>query len=104
MVKVEYHMLDRESINGNSLDVNCREGDFLLINKESEDEPKGLFTVLGSNREKLTLEQIDCNPLHWRINPRRGTGGPNGDCKLKCEYFKECPVRDYLLLLKSGFE
>ena len=97
-------MLNRESKNGNSLGVNCKEGDFLLINKESEDEPKGMFRVLGSNREKLTLEQIDCNSLHWRINPRRGTGWPNGNCKLKCQYFNECPIRDYLLLLKSGFE
>lgn len=104
MVKVEYHMLNGESINGNSLDVNCKKGDFLLVRKRPEDGSEGMFRVLGSNREKITLEQINCNSLHWRINLRRGTGGPNGDCKLKCEYFKECPVRDYLLLLKSGFE
>ncbi|MEK6935555.1 MAG: hypothetical protein AABW67_02115 [Nanoarchaeota archaeon] len=105
MVSTEYHMLNGESINGNSLDVNCKEGEFIArINGESEDEPKGLFRILGRDREKLTLEQIDCNSLHWRINPGRGTGGFNGDCKLKCKYFEECPIRDYLLLLKSGFE
>lgn len=104
MVKAEYHILNGESINGNSLDVNCKEGDFLLINKESENEPKGLFKVLGSTIEKLTLEQINCSPVHWKINPARGIRGLNGNCKLKCEYFEKCPIRDYLLLLKSGFE
>jgi len=104
MVKVEYHLLDRRYSKGNSPDVNCKEGDFLLINKESEDEPKGMFRVLRGDRKKLTLEQIDCNSAHWRINLKRGTGGPNENCKLKCKYFEECPIRDYLLLLKSGFE
>jgi|SRR3989344_1049125 len=104
MVKVEYRMLDRKYSKCNSFDVNCKEGDFIGINGESEDKPKGLFKVLRSTREKLTLEQIDCDSLHLRINPRRGTGGANGDCKLKCQYFNECPIRDYLLLLKSGFE
>ena len=97
-------MLNGKYSKGNSVDVNCKEGDFLLINKESEDESKELFRVSRSSREKLTLEQIDCNSLHWRINLRRGTGGPNGDCKSKCQYFNECPIRNHILLLRSGFE
>ena len=104
MVSTEYHMLDGESINGNSFNVRCKEGDFLLIRKRAEDESEEMFRVSEKSKEKITLEQIDCNSLHWRINLRRGTGGFNGDCKLKCKYFEECPIKDYLLLLKSGFE
>ena len=104
MVNIEYHILNGESINGNSLDVNCKEGDFLLIRKRAENESEEMFRVLESNKEKITLEQINCNPIHWRINPRRVIRGTNGNCKLKCKYFEECPIRDYLLLLKSGFE
>jgi len=98
-------MLNGEFIDGSPLDVNCKEGDFIArINGESGDEPKGLFKILGINGEKLTLEQIDCDPVHWRINPGRRIRVFNGDCKLKCKYFNECPIRDYVLLLKSGFE
>ena len=104
MVRVEYHMLNGECIKGNFLYASYKKDDFLLVRKRPEDESEGMFKVLEHNREKLTLEQIDCNPLHWRINSRRGKGGPNGDCKLKCKYFAECPIKDHILLLKSGFE
>ena len=98
-------MLDGKYINGNSLDASYKKGDFLAkTNNEPKNEPEGMFKVSKIGKRKMILKQIDCDSVHWRINLRRGTGGPNGDCKLKCEYFKECPVRDYLLLLKSGFE
>jgi len=104
MIKVEYHMLNGEHINGDFLDSSYKKGDFLLVRKIPEDGFEGMFRVLRHNREKLTLEQINCSSFHWRIHSIRGMRGPNENCKLKCEYFKECPIKDYILLLKSGFE
>ena len=105
MIKVEYHMLDGKYINGNSLDVNCREGDFIAIrNSESENAPEGMFRISRINKERLVLEQINCNFINWKGNFRKMINIPDENCRLKCQYLDKCPVRDYLLLLKSGFE
>jgi len=96
-------MLDGKCINRNSLYIDGKKGDFSLV-KINENEPKGLFRVLGSNRKKLSLEQIDCDTIHWSISPKIGMRGPNEICRLKCKYFEICPIIDYILLLKSGFE
>jgi hypothetical protein len=96
--------INEEDINGDFPNLNYKKGDFLLVRKIPEDGFEGMFIVLERNREKLTLEQINCSSFHWRTNFRGEIRGPNEDCKSKCEYFGECPIKDYMLLLKSGFE
>ncbi|OGJ20866.1 hypothetical protein A3K73_06000 [Candidatus Pacearchaeota archaeon RBG_13_36_9] len=107
MVKAEYHMLDGRYINGTSLSIICEEGEFLAKttnepeNKENESE--GMFRVLKINR-RIILEQIDCDYVHWKGDSRGRIKEPDKNCRLKCRHFEICPVRDYILLLKSGFE
>lgn len=101
-------MLDGEYIRGNSLDVSYKKGDFLAKTnngiKNKKNSPEGMFRVSGINKRKLILEQIDCAPVHWKGDSRERMREPNENCRLKCEYFDRCPIRDYILLLKSGFE
>lgn len=102
-METEYHMLDRRCINTNSLYIDGKKGDFSLV-KMDENEPKHMFRIIKKDSKKMILEQIDCDSIHWSISLQIGMRGPNEICRLKCQYFKECPVRDYILLLKSGFE
>lgn len=105
MINVEYRMLDGEYINGNSLDASFKKGDFLAkTNNGQKNDPEGMFRVANIIKRKMILKQIDCNSVHWAGDSRERMRGPDKNCKLKCEYFKRCPIRDYILLLKSGFE
>jgi len=101
-------MLDGRYINGNSLGITCKEGDFLAKTNNGpaneEDGPEGMFIVSQTNGEKIILEQIACDYTHWKRDSKGRIKEPDKNCKLKCRYFGICPVRDYVLLLKSGFE
>ena len=108
MVKLEYHMLDGKSINETSFDADYKKGNFLAkINnglENKENTPEGMFRVSDASKGKIILRQIDCDSVHWKGDFIGRIRGPNKNCQSRCEYFKKCPIRDYVLLLKSGFE
>ena len=107
-------MLNGESISGNSSDADAsyKKGGFLaktnngFENKENglKSEPEGMFRVSDISKRKIILRQIDCDSAHWKGNSKERMIGPNKNCQSRCEYFKKCHIREYVLLLKSGFE
>lgn len=104
-MELEYHMLDGKSINETSSDASYKKGDFLAkINNGFKNDSEGMFRVSDINKRKIILRQIDCDSVHWKGDSIGRIRGPNKNCQSRCEYFRRCPIRDYILLLKSGFE
>lgn len=102
-------MIDGRCIEGDSLDITFKKGDFLAktnkgLENKKEDEAEGMFIVSKANKRKIVLEQIDCGHTHWKGDSTGSIREPDKNCRSKCIYFGVCPIRDYLLLLKSGFE
>ncbi|MDP3026254.1 MAG: hypothetical protein Q8N63_00990 [Nanoarchaeota archaeon] len=107
MKELEYHMLDGKSVNETSSDSRYKKGAFLakMNNGDGlENEPEGMFRVSNISEGKIILTQINCDSAHWKGDSIGRIRGPNKNCQSRCEYFRRCPIRDYILLLKSGFE
>jgi len=106
-IKVEYHLLGGEVIKKkreietmykNFEDISAsffNEGDFISL---SEEKPNGMFRVKKINNEekKFILEEIDCNPIHWKGNKKGIAYGPNNKCEKKCKHYNNCPISVHL--------
>ncbi len=107
-VNVEYHLLDGTVINKtkkfrpiiarDGFPVLLKEGGFV---SQADEEPQGMFVIskVDEEKKKFTLEEIDCDPIHWKGDENGRGYGPDQECeKKKCSFLMNCPISSHLMM------
>lgn len=105
-MRVEYHMLDGNVFEKDRITPYFPppEGGFV---SQINEEPVGMFiiTKVESNGTKFILNQVDCDPIHWKGNESGRASGPGDDCSEKeCAHQKNCPISTHIMLMADTTE
>lgn len=107
-VEVEYHLLKEEVVRKTRLFPVRRRDEFPerynrggFISQRNE-KPQGMFIISEIDREKkkFILNEVDCDPIHWKGDENGRGHGPDEECRQKkCPFLNNCPISVHLMMM-----
>lgn len=77
---------------------NYKPGGFI---SQTNEEPQGMFIIsaIDRKRKKFILNEVDCDPIHWKGDEKDHGHGPNEKCRQKkCPFYNDCPISAHLMM------
>lgn len=99
-IEVEFRLLNGKIIRKNR-ELRPSQMNIGDLVSQIEEEPIGVFAIRHISRRRIVVEQIDCDPIHWRGENGRAKG-PGEDCRRKnCEYYNNCPISAHIMMMSD---
>jgi len=111
LVKVEFRFLDGKKFQKTKTlpTLSIREtfptqfkvGDFI---SQTEEKPQGMFIIseVSVENNKFVLNEVDCDPKHWKGDGNGRGHGPDDDCtKKKCSHLNNCPISAHIIMMSD---